>query len=123
MSIRFDQESLDSALTNVVTEFQTLHRRANPGLKIVVVGDDLKMEGITRNKQIREFNEEDKTVEDILTQVVIRANPVAVARPSDKEQRLIWVIGPDPDNPDQEAILITTRSRAAEKYTLPEVFR
>jgi hypothetical protein len=123
MSIRFDQESLESASASIASEFRSLHGKLPFDFKIIVVGDDLKQEGITRNQQIRGFDHVDKTVAEIITMLVVQANPVAVSDPSDPQQRLVWVVGTDPDDPAREVILITTRNQAAVKYTIPEIFR
>jgi eukaryotic-like serine/threonine-protein kinase len=83
----------------------------------------LKIEGITRNQSIRDFDQKDQTVADILTALVRKANPVTTVKdPSEKDQKLVWVIGPDPEG-GKEVVLITTRAAAgAKKYVLPGVF-
>jgi hypothetical protein len=91
---------------------------------IKIIGDDLKLEGITRNQSIRDFQQENQTVADILTALVRKANPVTTVQdPSEKDQKLVWLVGADPENPSQQAVLITTRTAAAtKKYTLPPPF-
>jgi len=88
------------------------------------MGNDMKIDGITKNQSIRDFNEKDKTVAEILTAMVRKANPITTVKdPSELDQKLIWVIGPDPDAPDKQCVLVTTRA-AAEKngYKLPPPF-
>ena len=88
------------------------------------MGDDLESDGITRNKELRDFAQENKTVAEVLTALVMTANPLPnVKVPNEKDQQLLWVIAPDPDNPSNRIVLITTRKVADQKYTLPEVFR
>ena len=60
---------------------------------------------------------------EILTALVQRANPTATDDPTSDDQKLVWVMAPDPANPDQSVILITTRKAAgANSYKLPAVF-
>jgi len=63
-------------------------------------------------------------VADILTALVRKANPITTVQdPSELDQKLIWVIGPDPDQPATKIVLITTRAAAAERnYVLPPPF-
>ncbi len=91
---------------------------------IKIIGDDLKIDGITRNQSIRDFKQENQTVADVLTALVRKANPVTTVKdPSETDQKLIWVIGPDPDDASKQIVLVTTRAAAAtKKYTLPDVF-
>ena len=57
--------------------------------------------------------------------MVLKANPIkTVQSPDEEDQQLIWVIGPNPDNPGQNIVLVTTRAAAAKKgYRLPLVFQ
>ena len=81
-------------------------------------------DGITRNQKIVNFKMEGKPLSEILTGLVFTANPVKTVKdPSDVDQKLVWLIGPDPDKPDRQIILITTRKGAeANKLTLPAPF-
>lgn len=92
--------------------------------KIKILGKDLEIEGITRNQKITNFEMKDQPVADILTGLVRKANPDPSATgPDDLKQKLIWVVGPDPDQADQQVVLVTTRKAAeTKKYTLPPVF-
>jgi hypothetical protein len=91
---------------------------------IKILGKDLEAEGITRNQAIVNFKMEGAPLADILTGLVRKANPVTTVKdPSEVDQKLIWVVGPDPDKPDKQVVLITTRKAAGEKkYTLPAPF-
>lgn len=93
--------------------------------EIRLLGNDLLTEGITKNQRPGEFNMEQKTLAEILTEIMIRANPNKdITGPEDPNCKLVWVVGPDPDNADREIILITTRGAAAEKsYKLPAAFQ
>ena len=66
---------------------------------IKLFGSDLEKDGITRNQSVRDFKQENQTVAEILTALVRKANPITTVKdPSEADQKLIWVIGPDPEN-------------------------
>ena len=91
---------------------------------IKIIGNDLEKDGITRNQSIRDFDQDNQTVADILTALVRKANPVTTVKdPSEKDQKLVWLIGPDPENATKQVVLVTTRNAAAaKKYSLPAHF-
>lgn len=92
--------------------------------KVTIMGTHLQLEGITKNQRINDFDMKDAKLSDILTSMVGKANPVTTVKdPSETDQKLIWVVAPDPDDPSNNIVLITTRKSAEGKYTLPEVFR
>ena len=94
---------------------------------IKIMGDDLKLDGITRNQAIRDFKVTDVPFSELLTGLVMKASPnPAVKDPSEEKQKLIWVMGPDPAAPENTILLITTRSASkdpARKYEIPEAFK
>ena len=102
-----------------------LLKGATVDFQIKIIGDDLKLDGITRNQSIRDFKQESKTVAEVLTALVRKANPVTTVKdPSEVDQKLLWVVGPHPDDAKKSIILITTRQMAEKKkYTLPDVFK
>jgi hypothetical protein len=92
--------------------------------KVTIMGTHLQLEGITKNQRINDFDMKDAKVSDILTSMVSKANPITTVKyPSEIDQKLIWVVAPDPQNSSNKIVLITTRKSADGKYTLPEVFR
>lgn len=105
-------------------EFAMRDLGESSGIKITIIGPDLQLDGITRNQTIRDFNEKDKPVSEILTALVRRANPVTTVKdPSEKDQKLVWLIGADPENASQQIVLITTRTAAEKKgWKLPAAF-
>jgi hypothetical protein len=125
MSISFAQDALDFAMTNIQNEVKSTYRNLPFEFKILIMGDDLKIDGITKNQSIRDFNMQDASVADILTAMVRKANPVTTVKdPSEKDQKLLWVVAPDPANASNRIVLITTRQAAENAmYTLPELFR
>jgi eukaryotic-like serine/threonine-protein kinase len=92
--------------------------------KVKIMGTHLQLEGITQNQRINDFDAKDIKVADILTSMVSKANPITTVKdPSEIDQKLIWVVAPDPSDESKNIILITTRTSADGNYTLPEVFR
>ena len=125
-SFSFDSLSLEFAMRDLGEDVRTnLLKGAPVDFQIKIIGDDLKLDGITRNQSVRDFKQEGKTVAEVLTALVRKANPVTTVKdPSELDQKLLWVVGPDPDDPKKSIILITTRQMAEKKkYTLPDVFK
>jgi eukaryotic-like serine/threonine-protein kinase len=123
-SYSFDQQSLEFAVRDLADDVKSNLKGAPFEFAIKIIGDDLKLDGITRNQSIRDFKQENQPVADILTALVRKANPVTTVKdPSETDQKLVWLIGPDPDNSANQIVLITTRNAAkTKKYTLPPVF-
>lgn len=122
-SYTFDNQSLEFAMRDLAADVQTSLKGATFEFGIKIIGPDLQNDGITRNQSIRDFKQENQTVADILTALVLKANPLPGKGASDKDQKLLWVVGPDPENPTKQLVLITTRAAAAtKKYTLPAPF-
>jgi eukaryotic-like serine/threonine-protein kinase len=123
-SYSFQQQSLEFAMRDLAEDVKGNLKGAPFEFAIKILGDDLKIDGITRNQSIRDFKQENQTVADILTALVRKANPITTVKdPAEKDQKLIWVIGPDPENAGKQIILITTRAAATtKKYNLPAPF-
>ena len=92
--------------------------------EIRLMGGDLREEGITQNQRISNFEMNDQPLADVLTGLVVAANPdKASESPADERQKLLWVAVPDPDDKTRTVILITTRKAALRNsHPLPEVF-
>jgi eukaryotic-like serine/threonine-protein kinase len=120
----FDSMSLEFAMAGLATDVKDLAKGAPFDFDIKLIGKDLEAGSITRNQSVRDFKEENKTVAEILTALCRKANPITTVKdPSEADQKLIWVVGSDPDNAGKSIILITTRAAAAaNKYTLPAPF-
>jgi hypothetical protein len=125
LTITFGQESLEFAVQSVETAIGDSFSALPFAFSIKILGGDLQRNGITRNQQIRDFDARNRTIAEILTAMVMQANPIkTVQSPDEEDQQLVWVIGPDPADPAQTSILLTTRAAAREKnYTLPLIFR
>lgn len=124
-SLAFGADSLEFSMQNV----ESVAKENFPDLPfpfaVKILGPDLEKNGITRNQQIRDFNESNKTIAEILTSMVMKANPIkTVKQPNEVDQQLIWVIEADPADASRRIVLITTRDAAAAKnYKLPAVFQ
>jgi len=120
MNFEFPQQSLEFAIRD-------FGRAVNESLpeavfKVEIVGEDLQLAGITRNQQIRNVSLTQKTVDEILTELVHRANPVRTESVSDQEQKLVWVVSSASESTGV-TLLITTRTAAQENgYELPQQF-
>ena len=93
--------------------------------KIKLMGSDLSKEGITQNQRPSDFQMRQKPLADILTEIMVKANPNKnITGPDDVECKMVWVAAADPENPEQEIILITTRAAATtNSYELPAAFQ
>jgi hypothetical protein len=107
-SLRFAREELEAALNMFAQDV---------GVEIVIRGQDLQLDGITRN-QLFGIDMSDMPAAEILVEMLRRANPDKLATgAADPRQKLVYVVGP-------EAIFITTRARAAERgEPLPAIFQ
>lgn len=122
ISLEFPQLSLEAALEELQQMAAQQYPSAVP-LPIEIRGQDLKEAGITRNQQIRAVRLQGRTVADVLTELVRRANPVRAAATDAPEQILVWVVAAPPDRDNQTSVLITTRAAAAARgWTLPAPF-
>ena len=121
MTIAFAQEALKPAVENVVEEFA---RELADGISppaIEIRGGDLQKNGITQNQQIRDFEQTERPLGEVLTELVMAANPdKTVTDASQSQQMLVWVLDPDAE---ATTILITTRDAAiANDWPLPDAF-
>lgn len=125
VGLGFAQQSLEFSMRDLVAAAKEEYPDMPVDFQIKIIGPDLQKEGITRNQQIRDFDAKGVAVSDILTQLVRKANPVTTVQSADEiDQKLVWLVGPDPDNLSNKIILITTRTAAGEKnLTLPAVFQ
>ncbi|MCA9266838.1 MAG: hypothetical protein KDA41_00125, partial [Planctomycetales bacterium] len=125
VDLGFDQQSLEFAMKDLVAATKEAYPSITFPFDIRIIGGDLQKEGITRNQQIRDVRAAGVPVADILTQLVRKANPVTtVKEPSEIDQKLVWLVAPDPDDPASKIVLVTTRAAATEKkLALPAIFQ
>ncbi len=92
---------------------------------IRLMGDDLQVDGITQNQRPGNLDLVDKSIAEILTEIMLKANPDKNATGTrDEKCKLLWVVADDPESPGNQAVLVTTRNAAATKgYDLPAAFR
>ncbi len=124
ISFRFALQSLEFAVRDLAATVRESHPAIPFPFDIQILGNDLQLNGITRNQQITDFQAENKPLGEILTALVMRANPVTtVTEPSDANQKLVWVQGPDPADANRQILLITTRDGVKRRGdTLPAAF-
>lgn len=122
------QVTTNPDLNLLLQSIQTEIREQYPSLpfqfEIQLVGNDLVIEGITQNQRPGDFEMKDAKLADILTQIMLRANPdKSASGPADPKCKLVWVVAPD-ETSGMDCIKITTRAAAAEKnWELPAVFQ
>jgi hypothetical protein len=123
--LAFEANSLEFVMQDIAKDVVENVQGLPHEFKIRIMGDHLQLDGITRNQTVRDFNLADKPVGEILTAVVMKANPIKTVKlPSEMNQQLIWVIADNPDDAGKKIVLITTRQMAEKnKYELPAVFR
>ncbi len=122
VSTRPDLILLISSLQN---EIRDDYRNLPFPFEIRMMGSDLGKEGITQNQRPNDFEVKQKPLSDILTEIMVQANPDrSISGPRDPKCNLIWVIADDPKAPGRRIILVTTRKAAEENaYDLPAAFK
>ena len=79
-------------------------------MTIEILGNDLKLEGITKNQSFG-LDEKEKTADEIIRAILIKANP---------DGKLVYIFRGQGEN---ESLVITTRASAGERGdTIPSVF-
>ena len=123
-SVDIPQQDLNLAIADIANEVRSTLTGLPFKFELNIAGNDLMQDGITRNQAIRDFTMKDKPLAEVLTGIVMKANPdPTVTSPSMPNQKLIWLITTDPNDPGNRIILITTRKAATtNKYTLPPIF-
>ncbi|MFG0261558.1 MAG: serine/threonine protein kinase, partial [Novipirellula sp. JB048] len=123
MSVTFDQESLEFGVNIIAEQFAASLPAGTEVPPMRIIGGDLQKMGITQNQQIRGFAKKDLPFRQVLTDLLLGANPDKTATGShDEKQALIWVVAEDPARPGKQELLITTRQAAEGKYELPAEF-
>ncbi len=120
--IEIPQQSIEMALQHVREQ---VGRRLNStdSIEIELDGPALQAEGITRNQQVRDFRRDNVALSDLLTGLVMVANPVPAESPSHSDQKLVWVVSNELDRVGKRIILITTRTAADKNgHSLPSAF-
>ena len=124
MNIAFEQESLEMGLAAIATEFNDSVLKNQSSLRMSINGTAFQKEGITQNQQVRNFVQKGVALRTVLTDLVRRANPVTtVQSPTEKDQKVVWIVLDDPENAGGKKIELTTRTWATDnKVTLPKEF-
>jgi serine/threonine protein kinase len=124
MNIAFEQESLEMGLAAIATEFNDSVLKNQSSLRMSINGTAFQKEGIAQNQQVRNFVQKEIPLRTVLTDLVRRANPVTtVQSPTEKDQKVVWIVLDDPENAGGKKIELTTRTWATDnKVTLPKEF-
>jgi hypothetical protein len=108
-SLSFSRDTLEAALAMLADDI---------GVEIELAGQDLQLEGITKNQSF-DIDLVDRPATEILAEILRLANPDKAATGlDDPRQKLVYVIRDAPTG-----VVVTTRSAAARRgETLPAVF-
>jgi hypothetical protein len=111
--LNFDQEPIETAMQLVADEANARLPQGTTPLRFALDGDAFEKAGITRNQQLRNFAVENQAVRVALTEIAKRGNPVTTVTDTRQEdQKLIWAVAPDPQQPGRSMIVLTTRDAA-----------
>lgn len=115
--VKIPEQDLINALNNLQDELNTKYTDLPFDFEIELDGTNLGLEGITQNQKISNFEQVDQTIADILTALVLTANPdKSVTSANQPGCKLIWL--PHPDKPG--TVLVTTRGFAEKQnWELP----
>ena len=116
---------LNLLMSDIQSDVNEDYRSLPFQFRIRLMGSHLEKEGITQNQRPGELDLRQQTLADILTTIMVGANPSKdISGPADPNCKLIWVVADDPEEPGKTAVLITTRTAAKENgYPLPEAFK
>jgi hypothetical protein len=112
-SLTFSKETLERAIELLAED---------AGVEIAIQGADLQLEGITKNQSLA-IDLRDRPLEEILVEVLLRANPDRTAAgPADPKLKLVYTVEPGRgDSPGR--IIVTTRAAAERRGDrLPKAF-
>ena len=100
-SLSFPRDTLEKSIQLIAEDIN---------LTIEILGNDLKLEGITKNQSFG-LDEKEKTADEIIRAILIKANP---------DGKLVYIFRGQGEN---ESLVITTRASAGERGdTIPSVF-
>jgi hypothetical protein len=128
IQLSFDQQSLETAMQSIADEINGSIPEGTPPIRMEIDGGAFERDGITRNKEVRDFQFQGKPARDVLIDLVRKANPEKVPELNQAAQKVLWIELPDPQRSGQPKIVITTRKGAEavsakipREFVLPEV--
>lgn len=124
IDFNFAQQSLEFALRDLQDLIRETVAEA-AAFEIQIDGRALRADGITRNQQISNFQAKNRTVAQVLTQLVREADPALAGAAPDAQGTLIWAAGQGlQENEGGQVVLITTAIVAQRRgYRIPRDFR
>ncbi len=126
-SFRVPQQSLEGALRDLTTVVNDKFHPSIP-FAIKIDGPHLEAQGITRNQQVVGLDVSLQPIAQVLTEIVLRANPVHGEHAAhDPAQKLVWLIRrlapEDGIGQPLTVVWITTRQAASQNgWKLPPIF-
>jgi serine/threonine protein kinase len=128
IQLAFDQQSLETAMQSIADEINGSIPEGVPPIRMEIDGGAFERDGITRNKEVRDFQFQGKPAREVLIDLVRKANPEKVPELNQAAQKVLWIELPDPQQIGQKKIVITTRKGAEaasaaipKEFVLPEV--
>ena len=123
IDLSFDQQALDTALNSISDEINNSLPAGTPRLIFEIDGGSFEREGITRNKEVRDFQFRQQPGRSVLMELATKANPSKVEVPTVDDQKVVWVILDDPQDASKRKVQFTTRkAAAAANLKLPKEF-
>jgi len=116
-NLNIPQQDLINALADLETEIRLTFPNLPFEFGIDLDGNALRLEGITQNQSVSDFQMVQAPLSEILSALVLKANPdPAVTSPKDPGCKLIWLADPGREG----RLRITTRAAANQQgWTLP----
>jgi serine/threonine protein kinase len=128
IQVAFDQQSLETAMQSIADEINGSLPEGIRPIRMEIDGGAFERDGITRNKEVRDFQFQGKPAREVLIDLVRKANPERVSELNQAAQKVLWIEVPDPLPNGQRKIVITTRKGAEaasamipKEFVLPEV--
>ena len=123
VDVVFDQQSLETAMNSILDEINNGLPEGVNRIRMEIDGGAFEKDGITRNKEVRNFNFKQQPGRAVLIDLIKKANPESVPELTNPAQKVVFVVLDDPKNPGKSLIQITTRKAVeAGKLTLPKDF-
>jgi len=122
VTITFEQEPLDSALSLLGEELNSSLPKGVPKVSLTIDGKAFELSSVTRNQQIRGFKFTKAPLRSLLTDLASRVNPdKTISTIKDPKQSVVWILGGSSESP--EITFTTRRGIEGTNKKLPEEFQ